>query len=382
LHLSPDLEPDNPGRETVALAVLTQRSGWRAIIASAGGHLVNEAERAAVRHKRIQLLTRSAFASLRGRMQVKALIQKERPALLHAHGLTALSYAAPISAADRLPLIADLTQPLADEPKTHRLLQSLKTAPALIRVPSEFMREHLETVFHVEHDRISYVPPGVDLKWFSAGFISPERLSTLSQQWRLPEHASVILVPMPLKAGLGHKVFLEALARLKDENVFAVLAGCDRREPGLRRETEALLKTLHLEGCVIMPEFCTDLPAACWLSSVVVAPNVVPRGQNLELLAAQAIGRPVIVTDIGANREMVLSGETAWVVPPDDAGALAEAIRGAVRLDTEQRLNLAELTHNFIAETFPQYAWFDHMMHLYESLLRPAERTVRSQAAA
>jgi glycosyltransferase involved in cell wall biosynthesis len=381
LHLSPNLEPDEPGRETVDLAILTQRSGWRALIASAGGRLVNDAERAAVRHRRMPLDGHSLFGDWRSRLQLEALVKKERPALLHAHGIETLPFACAISRSHRIPFIADLTQPVPDHPRMHRLMADLKSVPSIVRVPSEFMARHLIETFKLEDEHIRPIPPGIDLQWYGAGFISAERLQKMSHLLRLPEQASVVLVPLPLSAGMGHKIFLEAMAGFKNENVFIVLVGSDRKAPGPRAEIENLVDQLGLGGKVVMPEFFADLPATCWLANIIVAPNIAPRGQNLELLAAQAIGRPVIVTRTGANPELVASGETAWVVPPNDVKALADAIREAIQLDTGQRLNLAERTHNFIAENFPQGAWFNGMMGLYESMLRPAERTARSMAA-
>jgi D-inositol-3-phosphate glycosyltransferase len=43
-------------------------------------------------------------------------------------------------------------------------------------------------------------------------------------------------------------------------------------------------------------------------------------------LEAMRAGTPVVVTDVAGNRETVQHGVTGLVVPPDDAGALAEAI--------------------------------------------------------
>ena len=94
----------------------------------------------------------------------------------------------------------------------------------------------------------------------------------------------------------------------------------------------------------------------------------------MELLAAQALGRPVIVTAVGANEEMVLRGETAWVVPPDDVHALAQALREAVRLNTDQRVNLADNTRYFVEDNFPQANWFNGMMDVYEKVMFPAGR--------
>jgi glycosyltransferase involved in cell wall biosynthesis len=41
---------------------------------------------------------------------------------------------------------------------------------------------------------------------------------------------------------------------------------------------------------------------------------------------AYALGVPVITTDVGGLAETVVAGETGLVVPPEDPGALAEAI--------------------------------------------------------
>jgi glycosyltransferase involved in cell wall biosynthesis len=57
----------------------------------------------------------------------------------------------------------------------------------------------------------------------------------------------------------------------------------------------------------------------------VVVPNVEEFG--IVAVEAQAAGRPVISVDAGGARETVLPGETGVLVPPDDVGALAEAMR-------------------------------------------------------
>lgn len=381
LHLSPDVESGDPGRETVDLAVLTQRAGWRAVIASGGGRLVTEAERAAVRHVRLPINNNGFFSGWRTRLHLEATLQAEQPVLIHAHGIETIPFAYALSRGRGIPLIADLTQPLPDISRNKKMLSLLKTVRATLRVPSEYMGQHLHDVFGVEEDRLCLVSPGVDLQWYSAGFISPERLQKISHLWRLPEQASIVLAPMPLRPEMGHHFFLEVLRQLKDENLYTVMVGADRGNTELREEIESMVGAHGLNGRVIMPDDCPDFPAACWLASVVVAPDSLPRGQNLGLLSAQAIGRPVIATDLGANREMVRSGQTAWIVEPGNVDAMARAIREAVHMNTEQRLNVAGITHDFVAERFPQHAWFDGMMELYDSLLYPSRNTARANVA-
>ena len=39
-----------------------------------------------------------------------------------------------------------------------------------------------------------------------------------------------------------------------------------------------------------------------------------------------AAGKPVVATDVGGNRELVIDGKTGFLIPPNNPSALAEAI--------------------------------------------------------
>ena len=53
-------------------------------------------------------------------------------------------------------------------------------------------------------------------------------------------------------------------------------------------------------------------------------------GISLTLLEAMARGLPVVATKVGGNTEVVIDGETGFLVPPDDPAALAAKIRQLV----------------------------------------------------
>ena len=175
------------------------------------------------------------------------------------------------------------------------------------------------------------VSPGIDLKWYEASRISAERVQALVREWRVPEAATIAVTATPQAPGQGHKQILEALAKIKRPDLFTVMVG--QSAGNFSKELEALIHSLGLSGQVVLAEFCQDWPAACWLASVMIAANTLPRGQAQDILAAQAVGRPVIATDCGANGELVRSGETAWLIPKDDQNALTEALREATQTD-------------------------------------------------
>jgi glycosyltransferase involved in cell wall biosynthesis len=58
----------------------------------------------------------------------------------------------------------------------------------------------------------------------------------------------------------------------------------------------------------------------------VVAHTSNNEGCSNSLLEAMALGKPVVATDVGGNRELVQHGRTGLLVPPGDAEMVARAI--------------------------------------------------------
>lgn len=381
LHLTPDLDIGTSSREVVDLAIQTHRLGWRPVVVSSGGALVLEAERAAVRHAKMPIHRTNAVTLRMNRLRLESLVKREMPGLVHVHGLSLLPNVINIVKSHNLPLLIDIVDPLPLTRANSKLLQLAQARQAWFRVPSTFMAQHLRNEHKLTTDRLYHVSPGVDLVWFDPSRVSPERLQKMADLWRLPEQAAILVMATPLAPGYGHRQLLEALSRLKHLDVFTVIVGNDKKSPGMRQEIEKMIRTFGLEGKVVMPEHCTDWPAGCWLSTAMVATNVFPRGQAMELLEAQAIGRPIIATDTGTNREIVASGETAWLVPPDNVDVLTEALHEAISMTGSQRIDLAIRTRHFITDHFPSDRWSGSMAELYAIMIGQPITAQKSEAA-
>jgi len=63
-----------------------------------------------------------------------------------------------------------------------------------------------------------------------------------------------------------------------------------------------------------------------------VAPTRYETSGGYHIQEAACCGRPVIASDIGSVAELVRHGETGWLVPRDDVGALADAILYGLQL--------------------------------------------------
>ena len=124
----------------------------------------------------------------------------------------------------------------------------------------------------------------------------------------------------------GLDTLVEAVWQLEKDAAgypLAVVAG-----PGsLRGLARGILPPgLEVRNYLIQDDEAVDLFARCGL---VVLPYV-EASQSALVAAAYFFCKPVIVTRTGALPEYVVDGETGWVIPPGDPGALASALRAAL----------------------------------------------------
>jgi glycosyltransferase involved in cell wall biosynthesis len=98
-----------------------------------------------------------------------------------------------------------------------------------------------------------------------------------------------------------------------------------------------------------------DMPAGLAAADVALMVSTEPEGFGRVAAEAQAMGRPVIVSEIGALPEAVRAasavGEaaaTGWLVPPGDAEALAGAILNALALPAAARQAMGQRARAFV----------------------------------
>lgn len=82
--------------------------------------------------------------------------------------------------------------------------------------------------------------------------------------------------------------------------------------------------SLRLEGNVIFHGFRDDVPRLLADADLFMLSSR-SEGLALTLVEAMATGLPVVATDVGGNREIVMDGVTGLLVPPSSAEILAEA---------------------------------------------------------
>jgi sugar transferase (PEP-CTERM/EpsH1 system associated) len=93
----------------------------------------------------------------------------------------------------------------------------------------------------------------------------------------------------------------------------------------IRSELEELAAQLEIAGCVQFLGYRNDVRDRLSSADVFLLSSI-SEGISLTLLEAMAVGLPVVATDVGGNREVVVHGETGLLVPAKSPRELANAI--------------------------------------------------------
>jgi glycosyltransferase involved in cell wall biosynthesis len=241
------------------------------------------------------------------------------------------------------PLIALVHQPLALDPALDTTQadafraseRAALAAAARVVVTSEATARIVSGDYDVPAQRISVVRPGNDP-------VPPARGSN-DGVVRLLSIGSVL----PVK---GYDLLIAALATLADMPWRLMIAGDRTRNPAAAAQLDADIETHGLGNRVavlgaVPPERIIEL----YLASDIFVLASRFEGYGMALAEAIAHGLPIVSTRVGAIPDTVPAG-TGLLVPPDDAAALAQALRHLIgdpaerqRLATNARAAAAQL---------------------------------------
>lgn len=137
----------------------------------------------------------------------------------------------------------------------------------------------------------------------------------------------VVLIVGHLSEVKGYPTFLEAAARIIPEvkDVAFVALGGETTSPGYRSYLEHRATELGIREQVHFLGWREDVADVLRASDVMVLPSL-DEGLPVAILEAMACARPVVATPVGGVPEAVVDGQTGFLVPPQDAAALAEAV--------------------------------------------------------
>jgi glycosyltransferase involved in cell wall biosynthesis len=250
----------------------------------------------------------------------------------------------------------------------------------------------LETYIKGTEDRVICVSKAV-INNFSG--IKPEKLKLLYNGIDTPPYAKAdynlkaeigvpenkILIGMVARVNLwkGQFYFLEIAAQLikKYPNLHFVMAG--DAFPGyeyLYDDVRSLTQKLGLEDSVTNLGFRLDIPEILSGLDIFVLPSILPDPLPTTVLEGMAAGKPVVATRHGGATEMVVAGETGFLIPWDNPQEAVLVFEKLIE-SPELREKLGKAGQQRVNDYFNEEKYLENFAILVSEL---TERTTSQQA--
>jgi len=324
------------GAETqlVRLATRLKARGWEVRVVSLLPPRAYVEELEATGIPVLSLGIRRKMPDPRPILQLARLIREWRPHIVHSYMVHANLLARLVRLMVPVPILVCSARNVKERNRLRELLYRL-TDPLCDLTTQVCQARH----------KIRYIPNGVDTAHFK-----PDSETRVALRRGLGlENLFVWLAVGRFDPPKDHLNLVRAFARVvaEEPNTALLIAG----DGPLRPSVEELVRELRLEGSVRFLGIRRDMPQLMNAADAYVMSSAWEGMANV-LLEASATGLPIVATDVGGNGEIVLDGETGFLVPPKDPGKLAQAMLRLMSLPQEERKSMGEKARRYVEDNF------------------------------
>lgn len=380
LQIIPGLDTGGAELSTIEITDAVVRAGGRVLVATEGGRLSSRITDAGGELITFPAATKNPAKIAANGLALAKLIREHHVSLIHARS-RAPAWSALIAARrTRIPFVTTYHGAYGEKGVLKRLYNSVMARADVVIANSRYTAELIHQRYQTPASRITVIHRGVDLATFRPEAVAPARVAMLRAKWRARDGQPVILHAARLTSWKGQAVLIDAAAQLLRSgtlcDALVVLAGDaqgrDAYAQGLRDQAQrvGLAERVRFAGHV------DDMPAAYLAAHVTVVASIEAEAFGRAATEAEAMGCPVIATDIGAPPETILTrpptaggSATGWLVPPGDPATLAARLADALALSPAQRHAMGQSAIAHVNAQFTLDAMKRATLVVYDRLL-------------
>jgi glycosyltransferase involved in cell wall biosynthesis len=386
LQIIPRLDAGGAERTTIDVAAALVAAGARALVASEGGRLTSELQAVGGLLTPFQAATKNPIAMMLNVRRLARLIRDERVDIVHARSRAPAWVALAAMRLAPRPFVTTFHGAYTGRSALKLRYNSVMARGDSVIANSRYTADMIARFYPFARETVTIIHRGSDFSKFAPAAVDASRVARLRGAWGAEPQERIVLLAARLTAWKGQKILIAAAKRLKDAGMVGVryvLAGDPQGRGAYAKELDALIEKGGLKGIVLRVGHCNDMPAAFLAASVVVVPSTEPEAFGRSAVEAQAMGAPVVVSDLGAVPETVLAPpqttaeeRTGWRVPPGDAPALAEALVNALSLGASAREALARRARAHVERNFSLEHMTRATLDVYLSVLEGRSPTL------
>ena len=378
LQVVPRLDAGGSELATIEVTQALSRAGAIALVATEGGRMAGEIGKSGGEIVTLPVASKSPFTMIANIRRLADLIEERQVDLVHARSRAPAWSAFLAARQTRKTFVTTYHGAYGEVEPFKAAYNSVMARGERVIANSRYTASVIEERDPRARDRIRVIYRGVDRSTFDPAAIDADDVAKLRAAWGVAPAASIVLHAARLTGIKGQRDLIAAAARLKDQGMLDdavfILAGDGARD-AYREELIGLIAHHGLDKKVRLVGHCGEMPTAYVAAHVAVTTSTVPETFGRTSVEAQAMGCPVIVPDLGALPETIVSPEqdpkgfTGWPVPPRDVAALAGRIKQALALTSEERHGIGARAREHVAAKFTLARMQAATLAVYDELL-------------
>jgi glycosyltransferase involved in cell wall biosynthesis len=375
LIVVPTLDGGAADAGAVALLRILASAGHCAIVVSRAGRLVADVTTAGGEFVPLDVSSNNPVVMLRNAFILTRLARERRCAAIHAFGRAGAWSALIAARLCGIPFVTSWYKGFREQNFFKRLYNGIMARGDRIIATSEQIAQLINDRYGTPWNKIKVVPCSIDLERFNPEIVTHERIESMRATWGVKRDTKVILISGRILRRKGHHVVVKAVKRLKEmglKDFLCVFVGEDRGRTRYTGELWDLVLTTGTTDVIRMAAPVADMPAAYAAASVVVSAAVQPEGVQRAILEAQAMARPIIVSDLGASPDVVLtfpavpeSRITGFRFHAGDDAALAAALLRLFSIPEPNRAPIGRRGRDWVLEHFNPAIVAEQTLRLY-----------------
>jgi len=215
---------------------------------------------------------------------------------------------------------------------------------------------------------------GINIDYFNQKNISILKQEKLKQEWGLSSNKFTILLPGRLTYWKGQEKFIESLNILIEDyhltNFQAIMLGSDQGRKVYSKKLTSLIERYSLNKKVKFISHCKEMPLAYSLADVVVSSSIEPESFGRVAVEAQAMGKPIIASNLGGSKETVLNKKSGLLYRHDDPRDLAKSLNTVIQLSQDELKSMGNEGRKNITKKFDVETMCDSNLKEYIKLLK------------
>ncbi len=380
LQVIPHLGVGGAELSTVEICDALQSIGVRALVASEGGRMARDIERRGGEVISIPVASKNPLQMLKNKRQIEQLILERNIVLVHARSRAPAWSAMLASSKMKIPFVTTYHGAYGEGAPLKRLYNSVMSRGDRVIANSKFTADLVRARHQIPDDVLRVIYRGVELERFSKSAVSNDRLEKLRANWDVPKGCKIILHPARLTRLKGHRTVINGVKELFERagecELMVVFAGDFSGRRAYVGELSEQIAALGLGRHIKFVGHCSDMAAAYALAYVTIIASTEPETFGRTSAEAQAMGCPVIATNIGAPPETVRAHPnvtedeiTGWLVPPNAPVDFADALAKALNLHPDKYQQLANRAITNARGSFSDQLMKAKTLSVYDELL-------------